>query len=127
MKSSGSRLRLRKGRRRLTDCAIFVKVGIRLVGHSGSTRAAILPGAFNAPITIVRPRGGVAVDLLLVSDPASVSGDAGVQYIGSFAPPPVTRGKDLDLAVAGETLGLDPATNARNVDDTITHHAAVFQ
>ena len=70
---------------------------------------------------------GVAVDLLLVSDPASVSGDAGVQHLGGFAPPPVARGKDLDLAVAGETLGLDPAANPRDIDDTITHHAAVFQ
>ena len=41
--------------------------------------------------------------------------------------PPVVDREDLDLAVARETLVLDPAANLRDIDHAIAHHAPVVE
>src|SRR5262245_20352860 len=53
--------------------------------------------------------------------------DAGLEHLVAGTCPPVGGGKDLHLlwtAVAGR---LDPAADPREIDDAVTHHAAIEQ
>src|SRR5256885_1205488 len=58
---------------------------------------------------------------------AAVPCDARVEHLAAIALPPVLAREDLDFAVALEARGLDPAADARDVDDAVAHHPAIVE